>query len=152
MEDATKSGYYQGRLQLRNCTKEVIQFSRDRIMAADGVQITKEVNVQGGIDFFITSNKFLKKLGRMLKARFTGIMKQTAKLHTEDVQSGKKIYRGTILFRMPSFNVGDVGIFRGDEVMVLSIANQVILKDTKSGKKKRENFDEVNKSFRPISK
>ena len=150
MEDASKSGYYEGILQMRGCTDEAVRFARDSISSAEGVQITKEMNVKGGVDFFITSNKFLKKLGRMLKARFTGIIKQTSKLHTEDKQSGKKIYRGTILFRMPSFSVGDVGMLNGDEVKVLSIADQVMLQDTKSGKKFRENFDEVNKSFRQL--
>jgi NMD protein affecting ribosome stability and mRNA decay len=148
MEDATKSGYYEGILQLRNCTKEAVQFARDRINAAEGVQITKEAKVPGGIDFFITSNKFLKKLGRMLKSKFTGIIKQSAKLHTADRQTGKGVYRGTILFRMPNFSIGDVGMFKGDEVKVISIASKVMLQDTKSGKKMRENFDEVNKSFR----
>ena len=150
MEDASKSGYYEGILQMRGCTDEAVQFARNSIISAKGVQIMKEMNVKGGIDFFITSNKFLKKLGRLLKSKFTGIIKMTSKLHTEDRQSGKKIYRGTILFRMPGFNIGDVGIFRGDEVKVLSIADKVMLQYTKSGKKFRENFDEVNKSFKPI--
>ena len=148
MEDASKSGYYEGILQMRGCTDEAVRFARDSINSAEGVQITKEMNVRGGVDFFITSNKFLKKLGKMLKSRFTGIIKMTSKLHTEDKQSGKKVYRGTILFRMPSFSVGDVGMLNGDEVKILSIGDKVMLQDTKSGKKFRKNFDEVNKSFR----
>jgi NMD protein affecting ribosome stability and mRNA decay len=139
--------YFQGILQLRNCSEEALDFVMEMI-ESENVRISKEVRRKDGYDLFLSSNKFLKKIGKQLKARFPGILKQTAKLHTEDKQAGRKIYRGTILFRMPSFNVGDKGTFRGDDVKVLSIGEKVMLQNLKTGKKKRHEFEEVEKHFK----
>ena len=150
MAEINANNYYEGILQLRDCTSEVVAFARKRIESESGVWIAKEAKVKGGMDFYLSSNKFLKKMGKILALRFSGIVKSTSKLHTEDRQSSKKVYRGTILFRMPSFQKGDVGVFRGDECKVISVADQVVLKNTKSGQKKRHKFDEVNKSCRQV--
>jgi NMD protein affecting ribosome stability and mRNA decay len=140
--------YYQGILQLRNCTEEALDFVRNMIKKEKDVKVAKEAKTEEGVDIYLTSNKFLKKVGKSLKARFPGLLKSTSKLHTEDKQTGKKVYRGTILFRMPKFNVGDAGTFRGDKVRVLSVNTRVMLQDEKTGKKKTYNFDEVDKHLK----
>ena len=142
------NGYYEGILQLRNCAEEVVDFVRAKIDKEKGVSITKEVTLDKGIDFYLTSNKFLRKIGKLLKEKFTGIIKSSSKLHTEDRQKGKKLYRGTVLFRVPNFLVGDTGLFRGDKVKVLSIGTKVKLQDTGTGEKKMHDFEEVDKHFR----
>jgi len=143
-----KDKYYQGILQLRNCSEEVLDFVHDAIENEKGVKIAITSRQKDGIDLYLTSNKFLKKIGKILNANFPGVLKMTSKLHTEDVQSGRKIYRGTVFFKMPKFKVGDEGVFRGDEVRVLSIGPKIMLQDTKTGKKKRVIFEEVEKHFR----
>lgn len=140
--------YYEGILQLRNCTEEAILFVRDRIDKEGDVRIAKEVKINNGIDIYISSNKFLKNLGKLIKARFPGIIKTSAKLYTADMQTGKRIYRGTVMFRMPGFRIGDIGMFKGDKVKVMSISNKVMLQDIKTGKKRACKFDEVSKHFR----
>lgn len=139
--------YFQGILQLRNCSEEIISFARQKVERENGVWIAKEKDVRGGIDFYISSNNFLRRLGRILKEKFKGVVKETSTLHTEDRQ-GKKLYRGTVLFRIPEFSVRDIGIFKGDEVKIMSLGNKVALKNMKTGKKKTYKFDEVNKFFR----
>lgn len=148
MAEIRARNYYEGILQMRDCTKEAVRFARKRIDKEPGVWIAKEAKVNGGFDFYLSSNKFLKKMGKILASRFPGIVKSSSKLHTQDRQTCKKLYRGTILFRMPNFNKGDVGVFRGDNVEVVSLAGEVVLKNTKTGKKKTYKFDEVNKLFR----
>ncbi len=148
VEIKEKDKYYQGILQLRNCSKQAVKFVSDMIEKERDVKISIRVKLKDGVDLYLTSNKFLRKLGKSLKARFPGILKATSKLHTEDRQNGKKIYRGTIFFKMPKFNVGDTGILRGDEVKVLSVGNKIMLKDLKTGKKKTYDFDEVDKHLR----
>jgi len=133
---------------MRDCTPEVIKFAKQMIDKEPGVWAAKELKVTGGMDFYLSSNKFLKKLGKILASNFEGIIKSSSKLHTEDRQTGRKLYRGTILFRMPHFKKGQEGVFRGDEVQIISFGDQVVLKDLKTGQKKRYKFDEVNKSFR----
>ncbi|MBN2112296.1 hypothetical protein JW707_04315 [Candidatus Woesearchaeota archaeon] len=140
--------YFEGILQLRNCPDEVVSFVRKIIESEKGVWVAKEAKVRGGVDFYLSSNKFLKKIGKLLKSKFIGLIKESAKLHTEDKQAGKKLYRGTILFKMPGFAVGDIGTFRGDEIKILSIGNKVAVQNTRTGEKASHKFDEMNKSFR----
>ncbi len=139
--------YYEGVLQLRNCSEEALDFVSSMI-EKEGVKIAKEAKTKDGVDLYLSSNKFLKKIGKQLKAKFPGILKATSKLFTEDKQAGKKIYRGTMFFRMPGFKVGDAGTFRGDKVKVLSINTKVMLQDEKTGKKKTYDFGDVDKHLR----
>lgn len=142
--------YFEGVLQLRNCTEEVLDFIAGTIEKEKGVWIAKEVKTKEGIDLYISSNKFLKRIGKMLKEKFHGIVKSSSKLHTRDRQTGKKIYRGTVLFRMPNFKLGNIGMLHGDEIKILLINNKVAVKDTKTGKKKQYKFDDINKNFRAL--
>jgi len=144
------SNYYEGILQLRNCTKDAVIFVRNKIKKEEGVWIAKEAEVKGGTDIYLSSNKFLKKVAKQLKERFQGIMKASSKLYTVNKQTGKKVYRGTMLFRMPSFRKGNMGIFKGDKVKILSIGDKVMLQDTMTGKKRQCKFEEVDKSFRVL--
>lgn len=140
--------YFEGTLQLRNCSKEIVDFVRKKA-AEEGAWIAKEVAQKDGVDFLLSSNKFLKKIARILKERFKGITKESAKLFTENAQAGKKIYRGTILFKMPNFKVGDTGIYNGEEIKIISVGNKVNVQNTKTGKKSICKFDDINKGFRP---
>ncbi len=143
--------YFEGVLQLRNCNKEILDFITETIGREKGnVWVAKEVKTKEGIDLYISSNKFLKRIGKMLKEKFHGIVKSTSKLHTRDRQTGKKVYRGTVLFRMPNFKLGEIGMLHGDEIKILLISNKVNIKYTKTGTKKQYKFDEINKNFRAL--
>lgn len=139
--------YFEGKLQLRNCSEEILDFVADHLEKEKGrVWIAKEVKAKNGVDLYLSSNKFLRKLGRLLKDRFECVVKESSKLHTE-TKDGKKLYRGTVLCKVPDFRKKDIGIFNGDKVEVMSIGENVVLKDVKTGKKKRYKFDDVNRSF-----
>jgi len=54
--------YFEGILQLRNPNDEVISFINSQIKKRTGVFITKEQKGNNGIDFYITSQKYLQAL------------------------------------------------------------------------------------------
>jgi len=125
---------YQGIVQLRNVDEEVTKyvlsyFEQERVI------IAKEVKHKEGTDYFISSNKALLKLERELAKRFIGISKLTRKLFTQKRQTGKKVYRLTLLFGQLQYNVGDIIEDRGEQVKIVSIGKKVSVKDMKTGKK-----------------
>ena len=68
-----RSDYYQGILQLRDINDEIISFVRNQIKKRkDEVAITKTVKLPNGLDLYITSQKFIRVLGKKLKDSFGG--------------------------------------------------------------------------------
>ena len=92
--------YFQGILQLRNPHEESIRFIRNQFKKNPKVWIAKEVNIKTGIDFYVSSNKFLMSLGKKLKKSFKGELKVSRKLHTKNRLTSKNVYRVTVLFRI----------------------------------------------------
>jgi len=140
----THPDYFEGVLQLRNPTKKVIEFVLKEVVKAK-VTIAKQKKVNGGIDYYMSSQKFLTKLGKMLSNKFSGDVKINRKLFTRKRLTSKNVYRVNVLFRVPNFKRGDVLIVDGKEVKVFSLGKNVVLKDLKSGKKIIKPFDYVNK-------
>lgn len=127
--------YYEGYLQLRNCDKEVYDYVKDKFKE-NQVYIAKETKQKNGVDYQVSSNKFIIRLGNELVRNFSGRQKVTSKLFTRDNQTGKNVYRMTVMFEQLSFKVGDVIDDCGDEVKVLNISSQKInVKNMKTGKK-----------------
>lgn len=135
--------YYEGILQLRNQNDEVINFIRRRIKKRTNVFITKENKVGDGIDFYITSQKYLQTLGNKLKKSFCGELKISSKLHTRNKQTSKNVYRVNVLFRLAKCNVGDILNFNGDEIKILKMGKKVSAKHTKTGKKISINYRDL---------
>jgi nonsense-mediated mRNA decay protein 3 len=63
------------------------------------VAITRIEKLKTGVDFYITSQRFARSLGKMLKDNFKGELKISYKLHTRDRQTSRDKYRATIMFR-----------------------------------------------------
>jgi len=126
--------YYQGILQLRNTTEEILSFVSNQINKRSGVAITKTVKFPNGLDLYITSNKFIRILGKKLKDSFGGELKISSKLHTKNKQ-GKELYRVNVLFRLSRYKKGDIVVIRGDKVRLISIGKKIFAKDLKTGRK-----------------
>jgi len=135
--------YFEGRLQLRNYREEVLRFVINQVAKDPGVHIAKEKMVKNGLDLYMSSNKFLRKLGKKLKNSFTGTLKESVKLHTRDKQTSKNLYRLTVMFRCYPFRKGDKVILKGDEVIIQKIGTQILVKDAKTGAKKRCKFEDL---------
>ena len=94
--------YFEGILQLRNPDKEVIKFIRNQVKKQfdKGIFINKEVNTKNGIDFYLTSKRFLRTLGNKLNKQFKGELKISPQLFSRNKQTSKDIYRINVLFRL----------------------------------------------------
>ncbi|MBW2987114.1 hypothetical protein KY336_01060, partial [Candidatus Woesearchaeota archaeon] len=119
------SNYFQGILQIRNPTKEIVDFVRSQFKKSEHF-IAKEVKVRGGIDFYSSSNKFSKKLGKQMYEQFGGEFKESAKLFTRNKLTGKNVYRVNILYRAPDVMKGDIVKIDGKTVKVISLRKDML--------------------------
>src|SRR3989344_3310863 len=138
--------YYEGILQLRNPTDELINYVYGLIRAYPNTRVAKEKNVRGGLDLYISNQRFLRRVGEKLCARFVGMSKISATLHTQDKQSSKELYRVTALFRLASFHKGERLVVRGVEMEVIRVGAHVVMQEVLSGKKHHIDFEDVEKA------
>ena len=129
------TGYYEGILQLREPTKDVLDYFDKWMSKQKNVSITKAVKLKTGYDFYLTSNKSLLAIGKKLYERFGGEQKISRKLHTVRKQTSKKLYRVTIMFRPPKFKRGDIVNVRGQELKIKLLKRRVLGIDVETGKK-----------------
>jgi len=135
--------YFEGTLQLRNVTDEVINFVVKAIDKTEDTQIAKVKKVTNGFDIYVSRQRFLRSLGNKLQQRFGGQIKVSTKIHTRHKQTGRELHRVNLLFRMPNFKKGDVINYRGDEIKIISMHKKVLAKDVKTGKKLNLNFKDL---------
>ena len=129
------TGYYEGILQLRDPTDEVLDYFDSWISKQKNVSITKAVKLKTGYDFYLTSNKSLLAIGKKLYVRFGGEQKISSKLHTVRRQTSKELYRVTVMFRPPKFKRGDIVEVRGQKLRIKQMKRKVLGIDVESGKK-----------------
>ncbi len=131
------SQYFEGTLQLREATPELLEFVRADIAAheKDGVHIAKESGRGGSADFKLTSTKYMRQLGKRLKSRFNGELTETVKLFTRNKQTSKEVYRTNVLFKLRKHKVGDVVEYRGKKVKIKTMGKRISGVDRDTGKK-----------------
>ncbi|MBS3113965.1 hypothetical protein J4448_02605 [Candidatus Woesearchaeota archaeon] len=129
-----RPNYYQGILQLRDINDEILNFVCNQIKKRADVAITKTVKFDNGVDFYITSQKFIRILGKKLKESFGGELKVSSKLHTRS-RHGKDLYRVNVLFKLSKYKKGDVVSVRGDKVRLIRIGKKIFARDLKTGNK-----------------
>jgi len=93
--------YFEGNLQLRTTDKEIIMFAEKLLKDAreKGIFVSKREEVKNGIDYYITSKSFIRKLAKELKKRFKGEITETATLFTRNKQTSRDVYRNTFLYK-----------------------------------------------------
>ncbi|HME87528.1 MAG TPA: NMD3-related protein [Candidatus Nanoarchaeia archaeon] len=138
---------YNGILQLRNPTKEILKFTQDELKKATkkNVHCIKEEDTVNGMDYRITDAQWTRAMGKNLQGTFGGELKETAKLVSRSRETSKDLYRVTMMFRYPWFKKGDVVSYRGREVIVLNFAKKVYIQDVKTNKKSQVPYDQIQK-------
>lgn len=135
--------YYEGILQLRNPSEEILDFVRKQVMEKDSISIAKEEPVKNGVDIYISSQHFLQNLGRKLQKEFGGELIISNRLHTQSKETSRQLYRVNVLFRMPEFKKGDVIRFKGREVKVLNVGKKVYGAFAGTGRKVQINYKDL---------
>jgi len=141
--DVVSDNYYEGVLQLRNPTQELIHFVRELVHKRGRVFIAKEEKVNNGIDMYLSSQKFLQIIGKQLLNKFKGEMMITRRLHTVKRITSKFVWRVTVLFRLPKFKVGDVVRAGRREIRVKNMGKKVFGVDIETGKKVSVNYGDI---------
>jgi NMD protein affecting ribosome stability and mRNA decay len=134
--------YYEGTLQLRNPTEEVLDFVEKAIRKDGNVRIAKTTKLPNGYDLRLSSQAFLKNLGRKLKENFGGELVQSIK-ETGRNRHGKAQVRLSILFRQYPFRKNSTVIYRGDEYTVMEMAHKVRIKSKSTGRSITVDYDEI---------
>ena len=93
--------YFEGVLQLRNPTEEVMTMVKSQLRKEKKAWIAQEVTLKNGVDLYLSSNSFLRKLGKKLKKTFPkGELTLSRSIFTRNHQTSKEVYRGTVCFRL----------------------------------------------------
>lgn len=132
--DLPHDKYFEGILQLRDPTPELMEFVHHLVRKKTGVYITKEVKFKNGVDYYFSSQKYLQVVGKKLKESFPGEYKLSATLHTKDSQANKELYRITIFFRCHNLRKGQIVDYQGEEYKVVSIGEKITGKNMKTGR------------------
>lgn len=126
--------YFEGILQLRDCSDEIIDWVRNTIKKENRVRIAKDKKVRGGIDLYLTDQHYLQRIGKKLKETFPGILKKSSKLFTVSRATGKEVHRVNVLFRALPIKLGKFFKYNDEDVKILKVDKMVTLM-SKEGKR-----------------
>ena len=139
-------GYFEGILQLRPATEEVLSFLEQEMSMNERLIITKQKHGErGNMDLFISNQKVLLQLAKKLSTHFLAIVKTSRRAHTMEKMTRKSLYRVNVLFRPIDIKRGTTRTYRGKEYMVTLVGKgQVQLQDQTRGKKFWVNLEEFS--------
>ena len=92
------SDYFEGIIQLRDVNDEIVQYVLKQIVKHK-IDIAKSIEHKNGVDFYVSSQRFARALGRRLKRVFNGEMILSNSLFGISKKTGKTVYRITMCFR-----------------------------------------------------
>ncbi|MFH0978781.1 MAG: NMD3-related protein [Candidatus Woesearchaeota archaeon] len=130
------SDYFEGILQLRNPTEVVIDY-----VESSGEDISQVKKAKNGLDYYFVSQRSLRALGKTLQKSFAGELKTSRTIFTRNRQTGKDVYRVTVLFRCYNIKKGDLVVIRGRQFRVLSVGSKVFV----------QNLEDMTKRWIPYS-
>lgn len=116
--------YFEGILQLRNTTQEIVDFVNNDLRSGH-IAVSQVKEVKNGLDYYLSDNDYTMAISKRLQKKFGGEVKVTSTLHTKI--RGKDAYRVTALFRSPSFAKGDLVDYGGDQFIVKAMGKDIVL-------------------------
>jgi NMD protein affecting ribosome stability and mRNA decay len=126
--------YFEGILQMRNCSEEIINWVRKTVLKEKKAAITKDKKVRGGRDLYFSDQHYLQRIGKKLKETFPGTIKKSSKLFTVSRITGKEVHRVNMLFRGMPFRIGQKFNYLGEEVRITKAGKMITLL-SKEGKR-----------------
>ncbi len=91
---------HSAKIQIRPNNKKLIGYVLTKI-EKERINITKQKELKEGIDIHIDNATFAVSLSKKFKSEFKGETKITRSLIGENKTKGKRIYRLTVLLRIP---------------------------------------------------
>ncbi len=134
---------HQAILQLRNPVKEVIRFTEEELEKNERTKVNEVAQVENGLDYYLTDKDEAVRIARKLQTKFGGEFVVSPKLYTYDSQSGKRIYRLTVLFRYYPIKKGDLVEIKGRKIKIISLGKKIFGQEEKTGKKVHLKFEEL---------
>ncbi len=135
--------YYEAILQLRaegrsvrpQELREARALLAERVAANESLFVTREEEVHGGWDVYLSSSQATKALAHALRARLGGQVAASPRLHTR--KGGREVYRTTYLLRLAGTSTGDVVRLDGRPCLVLDAGRRPAVWDLPSGEARR---------------
>lgn len=134
--------YFEGILQLRNVTDDLVQWVYTQTAKDARALITADTRVRGGYDLKFSSQKYLRIIGRKIKERFPGQITESRTLHTQS-RTGEDLYRVTVAFRQLPFKEGDIVRINNKEHKVLRLRDKAEVEDITTKKKRWLRFEDI---------
>ena len=143
MAELPHSRYFEGVLQLRYGTPEVITYILSAVKKSRKAAIVDTQKVKNGFDYYFSSQRYLQQMGKQLKERFHGELVVSSKIFTRDRASSKEVHRVYVLFRVNPIKKWDVIDYRGDKLRVLSAGKNLHCKNLANGKRVLLKYEDV---------
>jgi len=141
--------YFEGILQIRESTPQLIDWVRKRIIADGKARIAKEKKTTNGIDLYISDQHYLQNLGKKIKEHHGGTITVSTRLHTVHKMTSRHLYRITVLYKPSKFKRGDVIRLYDDQYKIISIGKTITLQNTSTGAKETIKPAELRKASLP---
>ena len=58
------------------------------------------IHLKSGVDYYISSNKIARQIGKQLRMNFKGELKESSELYSRDRITSKDLHRVTVCFRL----------------------------------------------------
>jgi nonsense-mediated mRNA decay protein 3 len=134
-------GYYEAIVQVRGDRRDLSEAEvsaakailEEALASKPGEFLSREEEVHGGLDLYLSSNGFAKRLASSIQRALGGMVSTSSALHGR--KDGRDIYRMTYLIRLPGYSVGDVLRVEGRLVQVASIGASVTLANLSTGER-----------------
>ena len=94
--------YYQAIIQLRPVNENLTNFVEKKI-GKTKAWVSKRINMKNGVDYYVSSNKVARQIGKQLKKSFRGELKESKKLFSKDRLTSRDIYRVTVCFKLKEY-------------------------------------------------
>ncbi len=134
-----KSHYFEGFVQLRNVTPEVVRDARRYLREAGGIIKEEKQDKQGRrIDWKVTSNKAAVQMLHRLERKYLGEARVSSTLHTRDRQTSREKKRVTVTFKQYPFTIGSIIIYEDQPWRIVRReGGSLILKPLRGGRERK---------------
>ena len=117
--------YFEGILQLRNPSQEIIDFIESKLKKHEKFSISKIVEQKEGLDLYVSDKRYMQRLAQELQKQFGGLIKTSPQLFSRNKQTSKDIFRVNTCIRFYDFSKNDVVRITNKYVRITNIRKKI---------------------------